>query len=549
LSELLIYKPCDKSHELARRLECSDLAGAVLDSRSFEEEHGREMLNSPGLRALLDSLRMGEAARAIAQLWPRAVPGKKVFVYGDYDVDGVSSTVLALELAQQSGAADAVYYIPDRRSEGYGISPESMRRIVGDGFDTMIVVDCGSKDVEAVKMAVAAGMNVFIFDHHAAEGSIVSLDTLLNPQLDGDAEAKRLCATTVLWCWAWQSRILPERRLAPMLQLAALATVADCMPLGPLNRAITREGIGMMRRSPRRGLRDLVHTLCPNESEAMIDENFLSMRIIPCLNAAGRVQVADVAVNVLSGQGSPEELARSVNDLIELNRRRRDLSTTICADINAGLERGEQSQVLFNGSWPVGILSAIASRLCGEHNKGFALAAPSGNGIRGTLRVPKGANAVEMLKSLDELLEAWGGHKSAAGFSVSQLKWPRLSRELDALLKNITVEPSREEVIQFLPADIHLGMWNEVLRMGPFGNGNPAPVFYVPFDANTTYAPLGKKGLHSRVLFGDCSLIAFGGAEQIERTSGIRGWIYRPRLNLWQGRLSLQHIVEGIVVA
>ena len=143
LNDLQIYQPGERSRDLARRLDCSELAAAVLDSRGSEEERCREMLNSPGLRAQLNSLDLGSAAGTVRQLWPRAVPGKKVFVYGDYDVDGVSSTVMALELAQESGAAAVVYYIPDRRSEGYGLHPDNMRRIIADGFDTMIVVDCG----------------------------------------------------------------------------------------------------------------------------------------------------------------------------------------------------------------------------------------------------------------------------------------------------------------------------------------------------------------------------------------------------------------------
>lgn len=552
LKDLEIYQPDERTRELARRLECSELTAAVLDSRGGEincEETCRAMLQIPSLRLQLGQLYLGREAENAQRLWSKAVPGKKVFVYGDYDVDGVSSTVIALELASQCGAAATVYYIPDRRTEGYGMHPENMRQIITDGFDTLVVVDCGSKDVKSVDMAVKAGMNVIIFDHHAIEGDVVKLDTLVNPQIDGDAQARTLCATALIWAWAWKFGILPEKRLVDLLQLAALATVADCMPLGALNRSITREGIRLMRRSPRRGLRELIHALCPNDADSMIDEKRLSMRIIPCLNAAGRVQVADVAVNVLSGLGSQLELQRSVEELLELNRRRRDISTSICADINAGLARGEDAQVLFNGQWPVGILSAIASRLCAEHNKAFALAAPSGNGIRGTLRVPKGANAVGLLKSLDDLLDEWGGHKSAAGFSVNQLKWPRLSQELDKLLKDIKTEPQHEEVIEIAPDCITDAAWNEVLQIGPFGNGNPSPTFFVPLDSHTTYAPLGKRGLHTKVLFGGSSLIAFNGASQIEHTQGIRGWIYRPRPNLWQGRLSLQYIVEGIVVA
>lgn len=549
IDELQIYRPRERALDLARRLECSPLAASVLDSRFSDEERCRRQLDPPGLRPLLESLDLGAASRAALDLWTRAVPGKRVFVYGDYDVDGVSSTVLALELAEESGAASAVYYIPDRRSEGYGMRVQRIRDIVADGFETLIVVDCGSKDVECVNLAREAGMNVIIFDHHAAEGQIVRLDTLVNPQIFGDEEARGLCATAVLWCWAWQSRIMPERRLAPLVQLAALATVADCMPLGCLNRAITREGLRLMRASPLRGLLELVRALCPDEQMSMIDESFLAMRLIPCLNAAGRLRVADVAVNVLSGLGSRADLQRSVAELIDLNRRRRDLSASICARINTEIARGESAQVLFDGGWPVGILSAIASRLCSEHNKAFALAAPSGNGIRGTLRVPEGGNAVEMLKSLDSLLEAWGGHKSAAGFSVDHLKWPSLSRELDGMLHSVKAERPRDEVIEFSPSRITGSAWRDMLRLGPFGNGNPPPKFFAPYADGTSFSPLGRRGLHMRVSFDGCDLLAFGAAGQIEGLRGLRGWIYRPRFNSWQGRVSLQYVVDSIVVA
>lgn len=547
LSDLEIYEPGDRARNLAKLLNCSELAAAVIDSRNAGD-FGREMLDKPDLRRQLSELYLGNAASVAHKLWMKTVPGRKVFVYGDYDVDGISSTVTALELAQESGAQSAVYYIPDRRTEGYGLHLEHIKRIVESGFDTLIVVDCGSKDVEPVKLAQKLGMSVIIFDHHAVEGDVVKLDSLVNPQLDGNEESKTLCATAVLWCWAWQTHLLPERRLVGLLQLAALATIADCMPLEKLNRAITRNGLELMRRSPRRGLRELIHLLCPNDQDSMIDENRLSMRVIPCLNAAGRLQVADVAVNVLSGFGSDAEIHQSVCELLELNRRRRDLSTQICSFINQGISNGTSSRVFFNGDWPVGVLSAIASRLCNEHNMGFALAAPSGDGIRGSLRVPDGANAVEILKSLDSLLDAWGGHKYAAGFSVSVPNWPKLSLKLDNLLHGISIKKKREEVIEFYPSGITGGTWDEVLRIGPFGNGNPMPEFFVPLASNTTYVPLGKRGLHLKIQFDGMSLIAFNSAGQISGTQGIRGWLYRPRPNLWQGKISLQYIVDGIVV-
>ncbi len=556
LQDLKIYRPDERTCDLARQLECSELVASFTQSthsrlagRNLGEEEIRKLLKAPSLRSQLGEVFLGEAAEASRRLWKTAVPGKKVFVWGDYDVDGVSSTVIALELASESGAAEAVYYIPDRRTEGYGLHALAVKSLIADGFETLIVVDCGSKDISAVELAKSAGMNVMIFDHHVAEGEIVRLPTLLNPQIDGNEAARTLCATAVLWCWAAQAGILSPSRGAELLQLVALATVSDCMSLTSLNRAITREGIAMMRTHPRRGLRELFHALCPGEPQSMMDEQKLAMKIIPCLNAAGRVQVADVAVSVLSGRGEQAELERSVAELLELNRRRRDISTAICASINVSAGSGDLPQVLFNGQWPVGILSAVASRLCCEHKKAFALAAPAGSRIRGTLRVPDGANAVELLKSLDNLLEAWGGHKSAAGFSVSHVKWQRFARELDGRLKGITVAHSPVNVIEFEPDRITDGAWREVLQMGPFGNGNPSPLFYVPASSRLAVAPLGKQGQHVKILCGGASLLAFNAASQIENMQGIRGWIYRPRQNYWQGRLSLQYIIEGIVTA
>ncbi len=556
LKDLQIYQPEKRSCLLAKRLGCSDFVSAFLASRELAEEDVHELLEARPLRSRVEDLFLGSAAERLRDLWKSAVPGKKVFVWGDYDVDGVSSTVMALELAQEWGAAEAVYYIPDRRSEGYGLHLENMREILADGFDTLIVVDCGSKDIEAVELAKSAGMNVMIFDHHAAEGEIVRLPSLLNPQIDGDEASRSLCATAVLWCWAAQSHVLPASGCGDLLQLAALATVSDCMSLTRLNRAITREGIGLMRNRPRRGLHELFRTLCPGEPLSMMDEQKLAMKIIPCLNAAGRLDVADVAVNVLSGRGDQTELEGCVARLLELNRRRRDISTAICASVNEGMD-SNGSQVLFNGQWPVGILSAVASRLCCEHNKAFALAAPSGSRIRGTLRVPDGANAVELLGGLDDLLEAWGGHKSAAGFSVSHLKWQRFARELDSRLKNITVTRRPVDVIEMEPEKITSGAWEELLRLGPFGNGNPSPLFYVPerpsrhldtVSDDASYAHFGKRGQHVKVLCGGVSLLAFNAASQIENTKKICGWLYRPRQNYWQGRVSLQFVVEGIVV-
>ncbi len=544
LEDLEIHHPGERAEQLAKDFSCSPVAAAVLDSRATPEAN-QEPWNEAGLEELLQRLDMGRGLQEIRELWGRAIPGKKVLVYGDYDVDGVSATVLAIELAQASGARSVRYYIPHRQSEGYGLHVEGVRRILAGRFDTMIVVDCGSKDVEAIDVARRAGMEVMVFDHHSVEGDVLTLPTFLNPQQDGDTEAKGLCAAAVVWCWAWKAGIARREALLEWLQLAALATVSDCMPLGPLNRQLIRAGLSGLRRRPRRGLMELFRAL--DLSLEILDEFDLAMKVIPCLNAAGRLYVADLAVDVLAGIG---DLQANVERLLLLNRRRREISTSICSAINHRLDGDDKAQVLYDDTWPVGILSAIASRLCCEHHKAFALAGPSGGGIRGTLRVPDGANAVELLSRLDGLLDAWGGHRYAAGFSVNQLRWPKVSSELNAMLTQMETKALRQEVIAFDPQRIDSRGWRDVLRLGPFGNGNPAPCFFVAYSPSLSCAPLGNRGLHLKIRFGEASLLAFNGARQISQMvaqDSLAGWVYKPRFNAWRGQVNLQFIVDKIV--
>lgn len=542
ISDLDLYRPGTESAELERRWGCSPLAAAVLSCRGISTSSHDELFQNPSLPDLVTPLFLGESADLATRLWNKAIAGKRVLVHGDYDVDGISSTVIALRLCQLSGASQVRYYIPHREKEGYGLNTAAVEHMIAAGVETLVVTDCGSRDVEPIARARAAGLTVLVFDHHLVEGVLSEPQCLVNPQIDGDDTSRQLCATSVLWCWACQSGLFPAVALKEFLQLVALATVSDCMPLNDLNRGLIREGLAQIGRNPCNGLRELMSALALEP--AQVDETDLAMKIIPCLNAAGRLYVADLAVDVVAGFGN---LRENVERLIHLNQRRRDISTQICTAINRRLATDDQDQVMYDGQWPVGILSAIASRLCQEHRKGFALAAPSGSGIRGTLRVPDGANAVELLKELDDHLAGWGGHRYAAGFSVSHDRWPRVSLELGRLLSQLEIPEFREDAILFNPENIDLSDWKDVLKLGPFGNGNPAPSFFVPSSGDVHYEPLGKRGLHLKVRRDDRWLIVFNGAKQVMEMENIAGWIYKPRLNFWRGRAELQFIVGKIV--
>ncbi len=498
---------------------------------------------SPYLPRLLEKLDLGADNADAATLVRGLGPSSDVVVYGDYDVDGISATAIAMELALSKGA-HVRYFIPHRFNQGYGLHKDVAQVIAKRKCDLVIVVDCGTQDVESVEILKKNGIPVVIFDHHLVEGKRAGSDTLVNPQICGDSTAKRLCATAVLWCWIWQNELMPRRQLMKLLDVVALATIADCVSLSSsLNRALVREGINSIRSKARPGLNLLMEQL--GISPSSIDTEDLAMRVIPCLNAAGRLYLADLAVEVLF---PGKDLAGKVGKLIALNRRRRELSTKILEQVD-NLADDKFRYVLTSDDWSVGVLSSVASRICGDRNAPVALAASVGGSImRGTLRMPAGGDAVGVLKQLAPLLNTWGGHRLAAGFSVKMENWQTVREKMEEILSGVKVVGEKEELLFWNPANLDMKTWTEASALGPFGMDNPAPMLYAPYNGKMSLSPLGKGGKHVKVSLGPVSLLAFGAADMFSGGCGwLDGWVYKPRLDTWRNVTSLQFVLEKMV--
>ncbi len=537
---LRIVRPTSSTKTIAEREGCSLLTAAVLESRGGQE--GLSAFRCPSIPSLLDGLDLGRGSMEAALRWKKIPDLGRVLVYGDYDVDGVASTTLAMEICR-SKAQQVRFFIPHRHEQGYGLHESVMDQLLPMGWDTLMVVDCGSKDHEILEKAAAAGINVFVFDHHQPEEGKDFHGTVVNPHGTGGCSfGKALCATGVLWAWAWKFDILPRRLMEGMTDLAALATLADCMPLNPLNRELVREGIALMKSRPRSGLARLFSRLGLT-SQALSEES-LTMKVIPCLNAAGRMDLADTAVGVLHGRSGAEQ---KVETLLSLNKKRQVLSGRISGEAEELLS-GSFSHVALGESWPVGVLSGVASRLCSMKSLPVVLAAPVRGGIRGTLRVPEGGDAMKVLDPISSLLDAWGGHQYAAGFSVARDNWPDVSKYLEETLSSMELEEPPVTALEISPDEIALDSWKEVSALGPFGNGNPAPLFFVARTGGEKMLPLGKDGRHLQIETGGARLLAFDGKSAMDAMTSSGGWVYRPRLDYWQGRERLQYVVDYVVV-
>lgn len=537
--------PGESAYEIADKFGCSFFVASLLEMRGISLQSSSAEVESwlaPNMCDMLEKVDLGAGNNTAVGLINGLNENSDVVVYGDYDVDGISATTLAIEILM-SRRAHVRYFIPHRFNQGYGVHKNVASNIAKRKCDLVVIVDCGSQDVDAIKLIKDRGIPVVVFDHHLIEETVADCDAMINPQLSGDFLAKRLCATEVLWCWAWQNNILPKAILTKLLDIVALATIADCVSMAsPLNRVLVKEGVAVLKKNPRPGLAILFEKL--GISLLTLSTDDLAMKTIPCLNAAGRLYLADLAVDILFPSSN---LAAKVDKIIALNQKRRELSSKILEEVNRD-SSGEFRFVLTDNDWSVGVLSSVASRICSERNAPVALVASAGDIMRGTLRMPAGGDAMGILKVLAPILSTWGGHRLAAGFSVKKENWPALREKMEEMLSRVTVINERENLLYWSPSKLDIDMWYDAIRLGPFGMENSAPRLYFPNKGDIRISPLGKNGKHVRITTGGSVLLGFKAADFFTERSELSGFIYKPRVDFWHNNISLQLILDKLVV-
>ncbi|GAB6280035.1 MAG: DHH family phosphoesterase [Thermovirga sp.] len=543
ISRLSLWRVGNRAKAIAEMIPCPPLTALLLEMRgvSGHDISGARAWMRPSLDDSIEGLSMGPSSEEAALLWRRMKGAGRVVIYGDYDVDGVCATTLAMELAL-AVFGEVRYFIPHRHREGYGVHENVIREIARNGCDLLVAVDCGTRDIAALRAAREAGIPVMVFDHHAPGESLPEGAVVVNPHAGGDGVSRTLCGAGVLWAWARMEGIASAEWLGERTDLVALATLADHVPLGELNRSLVSMGIGMIRLSKRRGLRSLLSAI--GEDPGSVDAEALVMKVVPCLNAAGRLGLADISADILLGAAGLEENTRK---LVMLNRKRQSLSGKIL-ETALPVITGRTSLVLSDFSWPVGVLSGVASRICSETGLPVALASLSGDHVRGTLRVPPGVDALDILGRISDGLLSWGGHRFAAGFSVSVDDWQEVRLRMEDILRSLKPVPEPVMAILASPEELTEETVRSMADLGPFGSGNPSPLFFAPVEKTVSFGPLGRDGKHVKVRSGASEFLAFGGALLTECIRDSLGWTYHTRINSWQGRNRVDLIMESIVV-
>jgi single-stranded-DNA-specific exonuclease len=494
---------------LASELGVSPVVGSILARRGFGDvEEARRFLAAEDSH---DPATLPGAPAACELILGHVERGSQIAVFGDYDVDGVCSTAMLLRTLRSLGA-DPVWELPNRFDEGYGLSGPAVERLAGRGVQLLVTVDCGITAVEQVAAARAAGLEVVITDHHRPGDELPDC-TIVHPAL-GVYGCPELCASGVVLklseaLFAAAGRDVTEA--AEDIDLAALATVCDLVPLRGENRRIVREGLVALGRTRRPGLRALMEVGAVAPAE--LSEHSLGFRLGPRINAAGRMQRADAALELLltDDDARAGEVAREL-DLLNRDRREAETRILFAAEAACAPQAHEGAIVVAGEDWHPGVVGIVASRLVERWRRPCVVIALDGQGGgRGSGRSISAYDLHAGLAACSEQLVRFGGHRMAAGVeleaaSVEPFRRALAAHAAAALSPDDLIPVERVDAV--VPGgDLGLDLADDLELLRPFGMGNPQPTLLVPAARFERVTGMGEEKEHSRF-----TLVAGGGA-------------------------------------
>ncbi|MDR5684275.1 MAG: single-stranded-DNA-specific exonuclease RecJ [Armatimonadota bacterium] len=522
-----------ESRHLATALGIAPITAQVLALRGYRDPVCARAFLSPSLGELTDPDRipgLPEAARVVLRA---ARAGAKITVYGDYDADGVCATAILVRGLRALGF-DAHTFIPHRMRDGYGLAESAVRAIAEDGTRLLVAVDCGIGAVREIALARRLGMEVVVIDHHEPPPVLPEADAVVDPKVggsgsgggDGRAAFSDYCASGLAWMLV---RALRRRTgAAPsedLLELVALATIADVVPLVGDNRILTRAGLERLAASPLVGVRALLGSagLAPERRPVSADD--VAWKVAPRINASGRVESASEALTLLLTD-DPEEAGRLADALNRYNVRRQQLQDRVLAEAVAavtelGLDRGA-GIVVWGQDWHAGVVGIAAARVRETFYRPSVLLAVEGEVARGSARGVPGLNLVEALHDCRDLLDRFGGHASAAGVTVAADRLEafreRFERAVRARLSPDDLVPVVEVDAEARLEEIDGALAAELESLAPFGAGNPRPVIALRGLRPVAVSVAGGEHLRLRLTDGERYLdaFAFRGAELAE---------------------------------
>jgi len=540
---------------LARELELSDVTAAVLVRRGYTEPgDARRFLEAalPGH----DPLLLGDMAVAVERIRGAIERGARICVHGDYDVDGICATALAVLILRELDA-DVVWHLPSRFEEGYGVSTETLDRLAEDGVGLVLTVDCGITAVAEIAAAKASGLEVVVTDHHRPGDTLP--DCPIVSTRPSQYPFPELCGTGVVYKLGEALLGGDHPALRRHLDLVALATIADVVPLVDENRALASAGLIALASTRRVGLQAVMRSA--HVDPAAVDSGAVGFRLGPRINAAGRLCRPDVALELVLTEDA-DEARRLASELEDLNRERQGVEERILREAVSIVEsmpetsRRRRGYVLWREEWHEGVIGIVASRLAERFSRPVVLVAGSQDRWKGSGRSVAQFDLHAALGACAEHLERYGGHRAAAGLSIDPDRLDAFSEAFAAyadanLAQEDLYEPTVVDAV-VSAEDLTLDLAQELERLAPFGLGNPDVTLLVPAAQPVTPTTVGE-GKHLRFRIRQHgrdagSAIAFGQGGQLDRllATGLLDVACRLKQNHWNGTVSPQLVVRRI---
>jgi len=550
---------------LATKVGISKLLASLLIHRNISSPDSAKSFLSPRLGALRDPFLLKDMDRAVELIASFIAEKKRITIYGDYDADGLTATALLVNFFSRLDTPIS-FYIPHRLEEGYSLNEEAIRKIAADNPGLIITVDCGINSLPEIALAKRHGMEVIVTDHHQLPPEFEPICPTINPlRPDSSFPFRELSGVGLAFYLAiairshlreggfFESRGEPD--LKDYLDLVALGTVADIVPLIEENRILVKSGLKMLIDSRRSGIQAL-SKLCGIKKDQIMTTDDIAFRLAPRLNAMGRLGSATRAVHLLTTDNETEA-SLIATQMDALNAQRQAIESRIISESKQGIEKmgdleGRRTIVLFDPRWHRGVVGIVASKIVEEYCRPTLILNLEGDLLKGSGRSIDGFDLYQALSDLSGLLKQFGGHDHAAGVTLESQKIGEFCDRFEEIaskridLKDMT--PRIEVDARVGLESINPQILKEIELLLPFGHKNPQPIFWAGPSKVISSRVVGKDHLKLKIrekgITLDC--IAFGKGEFHPLEGKSVDILFHVGTNTWQGVESIQLVIVDL---
>lgn len=553
----------DGAAQLGVSLKVSPLLGQILINRGITDADAGSIFLRPRLSELIPPQQMPGIEKAIARIAETVKGKEKITIYGDYDVDGITAVAILWQLLTMLGA-DVDYYIPHRVEEGYGLNTEAIESLARAGSKLIITVDCGITAVKSAELAKSLGIEMVITDHHQPADELPEAAAIVHPALDESYPNQNSSGSMVAFklAWAIANEFTGGKKLDPPLRefminattLAAVGTVADIMDMRGENRILTGYGLKSIPDCKLVGVQALIESA--NLTGRDIDSFHIGFRLAPVLNAAGRMGHARLAVELITSQSSVRaaKIAEYLKDQNDQRRRcERKIFKQACEMVaERGLNHPDRKSIVLAGeNWHTGVIGIVASRIVDRFYRPAIMINTTDGKAQGSARSIAGFDILGAITACSDHLLTFGGHKMAAGIRIATENIEQFTADIEAYAQENLTEADVVEKIEIdalAPlAKLSREMVFELQMLGPFGQGNPQPIFATK-GVRLVSQPrrVGANGDHLQIAISDgtasvrCVGFGMGKLEKKMLNCDFFNVAYQPQINTYNGNTNVE---------